>query len=157
MDIRKIKTLIELVKDSDIAEIEVTEGEETVKISRLGSHSLQMMATQPVQAVATPIPVAVTPTANTPDTTTPQVTQPPPSDDHMVKSPMVGTFYGSPSPNSKAFVQVGQQVSDGDILCIIEAMKIMNQIEADKSGTITAILVEDAQPIEFGQPLFSIG
>jgi len=153
MDIRKIKTLIELVKDSDIAEIEITEGEETVKISRLGSQSLQMVATQPVQAIASLSPVA----ASTPAAETPQATQPPPSNDHMVKSPMVGTYYGSPSPNSKAFVQVGQQVNEGDILCIIEAMKIMNQIGADQSGTITAILVEDAQPIEFGQPLFSIG
>ncbi|TSJ89464.1 acetyl-CoA carboxylase biotin carboxyl carrier protein [Gilliamella apicola] len=150
MDIRKIKKLIELVEESDISELEISEGEESVRISR------SIPATNysaPVQNIQIPQPapavVAVAPTgeaeviADTNSGTT-------------IKSPMVGTFYRTPSPESKAFVEVGQSVNVGDVLCIVEAMKMMNQIESEKAGTIKAILVENGQPVEFDQPLFII-
>ena len=150
MDIRKIKKLIELVEESGISELEISEGEESVRISR------SIPATNysaPVQNIQIPQPapavVAVAPTveaeviADTNNGTT-------------IKSPMVGTFYRTPSPESKAFVEVGQSVNVGDVLCIVEAMKMMNQIESEKAGTIKAILVENGQPVEFDQPLFII-
>lgn len=145
MDIRKIKKLIEIIEESDIAEIEIREGEESVRISR---YSSAPVAYAPATSAA-PNAVSIIPAAS-PAPAEHKITG------HIVKSPMVGTFYRSASPGSKAFVEVGQAVNAGDTLCIIEAMKILNQIEADKSGTITQILVENAQPVEYDQPLFVI-
>ncbi|KOE76074.1 acetyl-CoA carboxylase [Vibrio parahaemolyticus] len=151
MDIRKIKKLIELVEESGIAELEISEGEESVRISRHGT-----AAPAPVHYAATPVaapaPVAA-PVADAPAAEAPAAAVPA---GHQVLSPMVGTFYRSPSPDAKSFVEVGQKVNAGDTLCIVEAMKMMNQIEADKSGVVTAILVEDGQPVEFDQPLVVI-
>ncbi len=151
MDLRKLKKLIDLVQDSGIAELEITEGEEKVRITSTMPNSQPIYAhapmMQPMQApVATP--AAAAPMA------APADAQP---DGHVVKSPMVGTFYRTPSPGAKAFCEVGQPVSAGDTLCIIEAMKLMNEIEADVGGTIKAILVESGQPVEYGEPLFIIG
>ncbi|MHC6528567.1 acetyl-CoA carboxylase biotin carboxyl carrier protein [Vibrio proteolyticus] len=154
MDIRKIKKLIELVEESGIAELEISEGEESVRISR-NSGTAPMQApihyAAPVMPAAAPAPAAPAPVAT--EEAAPAAAVPA---GHQVLSPMVGTFYRSPSPDSKAFVEVGQSVSAGDTLCIVEAMKMMNQIEADKSGVVTAILVEDGQPVEFDQPLVVI-
>ncbi len=151
MDIRKIKKLIELVEESGIAELEISEGEESVRISRRGT-----AAPAPVHyaaaPVAAPAPIAA-PVADAPAAEAPAAAVPA---GHQVLSPMVGTFYRSPSPDAKSFVEVGQKVNAGDTLCIVEAMKMMNQIEADKSGVVTAILVEDGQPVEFDQPLVVI-
>ena len=147
MDIRKIKKLIELLQSSDVSEIEIQEGEESVRISR---HS-QVPAQISAAPGATPIVAAATaPAAGPASTPEPE----PPK--HTVNSPMVGTFYRAPSPGAKAFVEVGQQVGAGDTLCIIEAMKILNQIESDKAGTVTKILVENGEPVEYNQPLFVI-
>ncbi|EGQ9162163.1 acetyl-CoA carboxylase biotin carboxyl carrier protein [Vibrio parahaemolyticus] len=153
MDIRKIKKLIELVEESGIAELEISEGEESVRISRHGTAAPAPVhyAAAPV-AVAAPAPVAA-PVADAPAAEAPAAAVPA---GHQVLSPMVGTFYRSPSPDAKSFVEVGQKVNAGDTLCIVEAMKMMNQIEADKSGVVTAILVEDGQPVEFDQPLVVI-
>ena len=149
MDIRKVKKLIELLDESGVAEIEIHEGEESVRISRYASS-----APVAVQAAAPlPAPAAVAPTVE-PVAERPAGKSVP--EGHTVDSPMVGTFYRSPSPGVKAFVEVGQQVSEGETLCIIEAMKMLNQIEADKSGTIAAILVDNAEPVEYGQALFVI-
>lgn len=151
MDIRKVKKLIELVEESGITELEITEGEESVRISRVSS-SVTVAAPAPA-----PTPAAAP--APTPATATP-APEPESSEEsvsgHQVRSPMVGTFYRAPAPGAKPFVEVGQQVKVGDPLCIIEAMKMMNQIEADKAGTIKAILVDNEQPVEFDQPLFII-
>jgi len=147
MDIRKVKKLIELLEESGIAEIEIHEGEESVRISRASQTVPTMMAAPaPVAAapVAAPAPVAV----EASDSGIPS--------GHQVTSPIVGTFYRSPSPTAKVFVEVGQSVNAGDTLCIIEAMKIMNQIEADKGGVVKAILAENGEPVEYGQPLFVI-
>ncbi|MBV7537351.1 acetyl-CoA carboxylase biotin carboxyl carrier protein [Duganella sp. sic0402] len=154
MDLRKLKTLIDLVAESDIAELEVTEGESKVRIvksSALPQNQMVMMQPQaipqysaPAQAAAPAAAAAVAPAAAEPT-------------GHIVKSPMVGTFYRSSAPGAAAFVEVGAVVKEGDTLCIIEAMKLLNEIDADKSGTITQILVENGQPVEFGQPLFVIG
>jgi acetyl-CoA carboxylase biotin carboxyl carrier protein len=147
MDIRKIKKLIEIIEESGIAEIEIKEGEEFVRISRYS---------------AAPAPVAYAPQPAVPQPAAPAAATPaaPAGEEvisgHIVKSPMVGTFYRSASPGAKPFTDIGQKVQAGDTLCIIEAMKILNQIEADKSGTITKILVENAEPVEYGQPLFVI-
>jgi acetyl-CoA carboxylase biotin carboxyl carrier protein len=151
MDIRKVKKLIELLEQSGIAEIEIHEGEESVRISR---HS--------TVAVAAPAPMApalapAAPAAASEPAAAPQASgeaELPPG--HVVTSPMVGTFYRAPQPGAKAFTDVGQQVQEGDTLCIIEAMKMLNQIEADRSGVVAAILVDNAQPVEYGQPLFVI-
>ena len=151
MDIRKIKKLIELVEESGIAELEISEGEESVRISRHGAAVPQ--APVHYTAAPAPAPVPAAPVPETSETEDPAVTTP---TGHQVLSPMVGTFYRSPSPDSKAFVEVGQKVNAGDTLCIVEAMKMMNQIEADKSGVVTAILAEDGQPVEFDQPLVVI-
>jgi len=148
MDIRKIKKLIELLDESGVAEIEIKEGEESVRISR--QHAA--VAAAPQQYMAPPVapaPVAAAPVADAPAVEA-EVSG------HKINSPMVGTFYRSASPGAPEFTQVGKSVSEGDTLCIIEAMKILNQIEADKSGTVKAILVENGQPVEFGQPLFII-
>ncbi len=142
MDIRKIKKLIEIIEESDISEIEITEGEESVRINR---HST-VVAPAPI----TFAPVAV---ASEPVAAEPVVAEP---TGHAVKSPMVGTFYRSASPGSASFVEIGNSVKEGDTLCIIEAMKILNQIETDKSGVIKQILIENAQPVEYDQALFII-
>jgi acetyl-CoA carboxylase biotin carboxyl carrier protein len=152
MDIRKVKKLIELLEESGIAEIEIKEGEEAVRISRYGSSPPQQM--MPMQYAPAPAPVAAAPAASAAAEEDDKDALPA---GHIVKSPMVGTFYTSPSPTAPVFCKIGDQVNEGETLCIIEAMKILNQIEADKSGTIKAILVENAQPVEFGQPLFVIG
>jgi len=152
MDIRKIKKLIELLEESNIEELEIHEGEESVRISR-GSTTNVAVTQAPVAAVAAPAPVAPAPIAEAPAAAAPA---PATSSGHEVQSPMVGTFYRSPSPDAPAFVEVGQTVKEGDVICIIEAMKMMNQIEADKSGVIEAVLAEDGQPVEFEQPLVII-
>jgi acetyl-CoA carboxylase biotin carboxyl carrier protein len=147
MDLRKIKTLIELVENSGIAELEIKEGEEFVRISRTSS-AVQHLYSAPQQAMPAAPAAAAAPAAPT---------APAAPEGHVVKSPMVGSFYRSPSPGAKAFVDIGQTVSVGDTLCIIEAMKLLNEIESDHSGVIKAILVESGQAVEFGQPLFIIG
>jgi acetyl-CoA carboxylase biotin carboxyl carrier protein len=146
MDLRKLKKLIDLVQESGIAELEITEGEEKVKIVKGGA----AIAAGPAMAMAPmaehrPAPAAAAPAAEA---------EPATPEGHVVKAPMVGTFYRSPSPDAKAFVEVGQAVKEGETICIIEAMKLMNEIEADASGTVKAILVENGQPVEYGQPLF---
>ncbi|MGI3098472.1 acetyl-CoA carboxylase biotin carboxyl carrier protein [Vibrio diabolicus] len=158
MDIRKIKKLIELVEESGIAELEISEGEESVRISRHGTAAPQAPVHYAAAPVAAPAPAAAAPVAEAPAAEAPAAEAPATATPagHQVLSPMVGTFYRSPSPDSKAFVEVGQKVNAGDTLCIVEAMKMMNQIEADKSGVVTAILAEDGQPVEFDQPLVVI-
>ncbi len=151
MDIRKVKKLIELLEASDIAEIEIKEGEEAVRISRASSAPQVALAPAPVAApaaVPAPAPAAEAPaTAEKPEAA---------HSGNVVSSPMVGTFYRSPSPSSPPFVEVGSQVKKGDVVCIVEAMKMMNQIEADHSGVVEAILVGDGEPVEFDQPLITI-
>ena len=149
MDIRKIKKLIELLEESNIGELEIREGEETVRISRNGV--MPMMAA-PMAYAHAPAPVAApaaAPVAEAPAAK-------PALSGHIVRSPMVGTFYRAPSPDSPPFAEVGQSVKVGDVLCIVEAMKMMNQIEADKAGVVQAILVDDGAPVEFDQPMFTI-
>lgn len=158
MDLRKLKTLIDLVAESDISELEVTEGESKVRIVKSGaatSHSqvVMMPAAAPAPAVAAPAAPAAAPVAAAP--AAPAAPEAPAG--HVVKSPMVGTFYRSSAPGAAPFVDVGASVKEGDTLCIIEAMKLLNEIDADASGTIKQILVENGQPVEFGQPLFIIG
>ena len=150
MDIRKIKKLLEIIEESDIAEIEIKEGEEFIRINRYSTAAPTTVtyAPAPLQAAPVQAQAAVTPTASATDQEK--------IAGHTVKSPMVGTFYRSASPTAKPFVEVGQSVMLGDTLCIIEAMKILNQIEADKSGTVTKILVGNGEPVEYGQPLFVI-
>jgi acetyl-CoA carboxylase biotin carboxyl carrier protein len=149
MDIRKVKKLIELLEESQVAEIEIHEGEESVRISR-------MPAVLPAQAVVQAAPAVAMAAPPQEAAVSEPAAEPAAPEGHAVTSPMVGTFYEAASPGAKPFVQVGQQVSVGDILCIIEAMKMLNQIEADKAGTVTAKLVENGQPVEFGQSLFVI-
>ncbi|RLA45575.1 MAG: acetyl-CoA carboxylase biotin carboxyl carrier protein [Gammaproteobacteria bacterium] len=152
MDIRKVKKLIELLEESNIDEIEIKEGEESVRISRHSAQAAALAAApQPYAAPSAYAPPAPAPAAEpAPAPAEPTISG------HVVSSPMVGTFYRSPSPASPSFVEVGQTVKIGDVVCIVEAMKMMNQIEADKAGTISAILVENGEPVEFDQPLFSI-
>ncbi|QGR09037.1 acetyl-CoA carboxylase, biotin carboxyl carrier protein (plasmid) [Pantoea phytobeneficialis] len=150
MDIRKIKKLIELVEESGIAELEIAEGEESVRISRSPAN-----ISYPVQQQAYAAPV-MQPAAAVPVTAPVAEVAKPDISGHIVRSPMVGTFYRTPSPDAKAFIEVGQKVNVGDTLCIVEAMKMMNQIEADKSGVVKAILVESGQPVEFDEPLVVI-
>lgn len=145
MDIRKIKKLIEMLEESNLGEIEIREGEESIRISRAGSAPAPM--TQYLAAPTAPAPIAAAPAAPA---------QPSLPAGHIVTSPMVGTFYRSPSPSAATFVEVGSTVKVGDTLCIIEAMKILNTIESDKAGTVKAILKENGQPVEFGEPLFVI-
>ena len=149
MDIRKVKKLIELLEESGIAEIEIHEGEESVRISRYAQNAAPQVVMQAPQ-VAAPAPAPAASTAAAP------AAEPSVPAGHTVNSPMVGTFYRAPSPGAKAFVEVGQRVNVGDTLCIIEAMKMLNQIEADKAGVVAAILAENGGPVEFGQPLFVI-
>lgn len=146
MDIRKIKKLIELIQETDITEIEVSDNEESIKLTR-GS-TIQQIQALPFINASQPAPVALPETENKPSIPVPN--------GHAIKAPMVGTVYLSPAPDAPRFVTVGQTVKQGATLCIIEAMKMFNSIEAEKSGTITACLVENAQPVEFGQPLFTI-
>jgi acetyl-CoA carboxylase biotin carboxyl carrier protein len=151
MDIRKIKKLSELGEESGIAELEISEGEESVRISR----NSPAAAPAPVQYAAAPAPVAAPAPAPAAPVAAEEAAPAVPAG-HQVLSPMVGSFYRAPSPDSKPFVEVGQSVSAGDTICIVEAMKMMNQIEADKSGVVTAILAEDGQAVEFDQPLVII-
>ncbi len=157
MDIRKVKKLIEMLEESSLAEIEIKEGEESIRISRASStgqpvthvtHVTQAPAATPVAPVAMPAPNAAGPGEGPSSPIRPS--------GHLVTSPMVGTFYGSPTPGADAFVKVGDTVAVGDTLCIIEAMKMMNQIESDKAGVVKAILKESGQPVEFGEPMFVI-
>jgi len=147
MDLRKLKKLIDLVQESGIAELEITEGEEKVRIARVGQPGQYMHAPQPAMVQipsAAPAPVAVAAVEEK-------------VEGHVVKSPMVGTFYRAPSPGAKVFVEVGDKVSPGDTLCIIEAMKLLNEIEADHGGMIKEVYAENGQPVEYGEPLFLIG
>ncbi|CAG1007837.1 acetyl-CoA carboxylase biotin carboxyl carrier protein [Burkholderiales bacterium] len=157
MDLRKLKTLIELVETSGIAELEIQEGEERVRITRALASAPATYLTIPAAAYAPTAPaaapapaahVAAVPNAEAPASHAPE--------GHLVKSPMVGTFYRAGSPGAKSFVEIGDSVKEGDPLCIIEAMKLMNEIESDRAGVVKAILVENGQPVEFGQPLFVI-
>jgi acetyl-CoA carboxylase biotin carboxyl carrier protein len=148
MDLRKLKKLIDLVEESGISELELTEGEEKVRISRA---TQAFAAPQPVQVATAAAPLAPPATAPTLDET------PAKMEGHIVESPMVGTFYRSSSPESSAFVEVGDKVEVGDTLCIIEAMKLLNEIESDKAGVVKKILVENGQPVEYGENLFVIG
>jgi len=148
MDIRKIKKLIDLIQESDVAEIEIQEGEESVRISRNHTSAPVMMAAPATQAAPIAAPVAAAPAV--------EATPAGPNMANAVKSPMVGTFYRSSSPESASFIEVGQTVAEGDVICIIEAMKMFNQIEADRSGTVKAILVENGHPVEFDEPLVII-
>jgi acetyl-CoA carboxylase biotin carboxyl carrier protein len=150
MDLRKLKTLIELVETSGIAELEIQEGEERVRITRALMHSQQAGAAPSAQATPTHVASGAAPAA--------PIVEPaaPAAEGHVVKSPMVGTFYRSASPGAKPFVEVGDSVQQGDVLCIVEAMKLMNEIEADASGTIKAVIAENGQPVEVGQPVFII-
>ena len=151
MDLRKLKKLIDLVQESGIAELEITEGEEKVRISRSSNH-----ASLVTQTLTSPITQpALTANGNGTAILTPENTPQP--EGHTVKAPMVGTFYRSSSPGAKVFVEIGQTINAGDTLCIIEAMKLLNEIESDKTGVIKAILVENGQPVEYGEPLFIIG
>lgn len=156
MDLRKLKTLIDLVSESNISELEITEADGKVRIVKSEpAAALPAAAYVPAQAVVAPTPVAAAPA---PAAAAPVAAAPaaPAETGHIVKSPMVGTFYRSSSPGGKAFAEVGAAIKEGEPICIIEAMKIMNEIEADKSGTVTKILCENGQAVEFGQPLFVI-
>jgi len=150
MDIRKVKKLMELLEESGMAEIEIKEGEESVKISRYGASPAPSLTPAqslvPQQPVSTPAPVATSPVVPAENQTS----------DQSIVSPMVGTFYSAPSPTAKPFVTIGQKINQGDTVGIIEAMKIMNQIEADQSGTVTEILIKDGEAVEFGQPLIVV-
>jgi acetyl-CoA carboxylase biotin carboxyl carrier protein len=149
MDIRKVKKLIELLEESGISELEISEGEETVRISRHARGAspplMQYQAPPPAQAAAAPAAPA-----------SPGAAAKPASDEHTIVSPMVGTYYSAASPGAKVFVEIGSEITVGQTLCIIEAMKMMNQIESDKAGRITAILAKNGDPVEFGQPLFIV-
>jgi acetyl-CoA carboxylase biotin carboxyl carrier protein len=148
MDLRKLKTLIELVESSGVAELEIQEGEERVRITRVFAHAGPTAGAAPAATVV-PVAPAASPAAATP-------APPVEPEGHVVKSPMVGTFYRAASPGAKPFVEVGDSVQLGDTLCIIEAMKLMNEIEADKAGVVKQVLAENGQPVEFGQPLVVI-
>ena len=149
MDLRKLKTLIDLVADSGIAELEVTEGEDRVRIAKFSPAP----AAPGAAATTVSVPTAAAVAANGTTSAVPATLEP---EGHVVKSPMVGTFYRSPSPGAASFIELGQAVKPGDTLCIIEAMKLLNEIEAEVGGTVKQILVENGQPVEYGQPLFII-
>jgi acetyl-CoA carboxylase biotin carboxyl carrier protein len=154
MDIRKIKKLIELLEESGIAEIEIKEGEEAVRISRM---PVGPVVTQLVPQIAPAAPVAAAPAPAPGALPASEAAAPKAkSNEHVVTAPMVGTFYGSPSPGAKAFVEIGDEIKVGQVLCIIEAMKMMNQIESDKAGRITSVMAKNGDPVEFGQPLFVV-
>ena len=151
MDLRKLKKLIDLVQESGIAELEITEGEEKVRINRIGvqGHPAAVALPQPPALAAQSSMAAPLAAPSVPEATEPE--------GHVVKSPMVGTFYRSSAPGSKPFVEIGQTINAGETLCIIEAMKLLNEIEADQTGVVKKVLVENGQPVEYGQPLFIIG
>ena len=153
MDLRKLKTLIDLVSDSNVSELEITEAEGKVRIVKAGLPAVQAYSMAPAAVVAAPAPVAAAMAAAAPVASP---AAPEPVAGHAVKSPMVGTFYRSASPGAKAFVEIGSVVKEGETLCIIEAMKILNEIETDKAGTVTQILCVNGQAVEYGQPLFVI-
>jgi len=159
MDIRKIKKLIELLEESGIAEIEIKEGEEAVRISRMPPAG--SVPSYPQFAHLASVPMAMSPQLEAPakaaaaPVTEVAVTKPKPNE-HVVTAPMVGTFYASPSPGAKAFIEIGDEIKVGQVLCIIEAMKMMNQIEADRAGRVTSIMARNGDPVEFGQPLFVV-
>ena len=155
MDLRKLKTLIELVEGSGISELEVTEGEEKVRIVKSGSMPANAFMMAPNQQMMGQIGSMMPPPAPAP-TAPPTPEVPPAETAHLIKSPMVGSFYRAPSPGAKVFVDVGSSVKEGDVLCVIEAMKLLNEIQADRAGVIKAILVENGQPVEYGQTLFAI-
>jgi len=150
MDLRKLKKLIDLVQESGIAELEITEGEEKVRIAKGGQVSVAHAPAGPLPAPSAPAVAAAASGADA------GAVQSPAEARHTLNAPMVGTFYRAPAPDAKSFVEVGQQVKEGETVCIIEAMKLMNEIEADASGTVVEILVENGQPVEYGQPLFVI-
>ncbi len=154
MDIRKVKKLIELLEESGINEIEIKEGEESVRISRAPAGGFPQMSyyAPPIPLAAAEAVAAVAPAASAPAA----AAAAPRATEHTVQAPMVGTYYSAPAPGAKAFVQIGDEVKVGQVLCIIEAMKMMNQIESDRAGRITSVLVQNGDPVEFGQPLFSI-
>jgi acetyl-CoA carboxylase biotin carboxyl carrier protein len=147
MDLRKLKKLIDLVEESGITELEVTEGEEKVRIAKNGGHAMPQVSAMPMA-----MPVAAPAAAPAP----PEAAAPAAEEGHMVKAPMVGTFYRASAPGAKPFVDIGQKVAVGDTLCVIEAMKLMNEIETDRAGVVKAILVENGQPVEYGEPLFIV-
>jgi acetyl-CoA carboxylase biotin carboxyl carrier protein len=151
MDLRKLKKLIDLVQESGIGEIEITEGEEKVRICRQAPGVAPMMMAPGMQPMQYAVPAGAPPPA-----AVPAPAAPPEPTGHQLKSPMVGTFYRAPSPGAPPFIEVGQQVTKGQTLCIIEAMKLLNEIESDATGTVKAVLVENGQPVEYGQPLFTI-
>ena len=153
MDLRKLKTLIDLVSESNVSELEITEAEGKVRIVKSGGAVVQQFVAAPVQTPMAAAPVAAAPTAPVAELPAPAAAAP---SGHIVKSPMVGTFYRASSPGAKPFVEVGSKVKEGDTVCIVEAMKILNEIEADKSGTVTRILGENGQAVEYGQPLLVI-
>ncbi|MGC3979666.1 MAG: acetyl-CoA carboxylase biotin carboxyl carrier protein [Steroidobacteraceae bacterium] len=152
MDIRKVKKLIELIEESGIAEIEISEGEESVRLSRYPKGGAPAYAPAPVQYAVAPAAAPAAPAGGAAPAAAPAANK----NDHTVTAPMVGTFYASSSPGAKSFVDIGSEVSVGDTLCIIEAMKMMNQIESDKAGRVTAVLAKNGDPVEFGQALFII-
>jgi acetyl-CoA carboxylase biotin carboxyl carrier protein len=158
MDLRKLKKLIDLVQESGIAELEVTEGEERVRIARGGAVSVTPLAAAALPVAAAAAVAAPAPAAPPGPGGGPAPAEPPPGGEgHVVKAPMVGTFYRAPAPDAKPFIEVGGSVKEGQTICVIEAMKLMNEIEADASGTVKAILVENGQPVEYGQALFILG
>jgi acetyl-CoA carboxylase biotin carboxyl carrier protein len=157
MDLRKLKTLIDLVAESDIAELEVTEGESKVRIVKSGAAAQQQMVMLPPTAMAAAAPQVAAPAAPSAAAPAAAAGEAAQVQGHVVKSPMVGTFYRSAQPGAAPFVEEGKAVKAGDTLCIIEAMKLLNEIDAEVSGTIKQVLVENGQPVEFGQPLFIIG
>ncbi len=155
MDIRKIKKLIELLEESGIAEIEIKEGEEALRISRMpvaAPHAVPQVAHLGVLPAAAGAAAAASAALPAAESATPK----PKPNEHVITAPMVGTFYASPSPGAKAFVEIGDEIKEGQVLCIIEAMKMMNQIEADKAGRITSVMAQNGDPVEFGQPLFVV-
>jgi acetyl-CoA carboxylase biotin carboxyl carrier protein len=157
MDIRKIKKLIELLEESGIAEIEIKEGEEAVRISRMPPAGSAPM--YPQYTHMGNLPMAMAPQIEAPAKAAPAIEGPaakPKPNEHVITAPMVGTFYASPSPGAKAFIEIGDEIKVGQVLCIIEAMKMMNQIEADKGGKVTSIMARNGDPVEFGQPLFVV-
>jgi acetyl-CoA carboxylase biotin carboxyl carrier protein len=157
MDIRKIKKLIELLEESGIAEIEIKEGEEAVRISRMPAAGSAPM--YPQYTHMGNLPMAMAPQIEAPAKAAPTIEGPaakPKPNEHVITAPMVGTFYASPSPGAKAFIEIGDEIKVGQVLCIIEAMKMMNQIEADKAGKVTSIMARNGDPVEFGQPLFVV-
>lgn len=155
MDLRKLRKLIDLFEESNIGELEITEGEERVRIARNGPAGQTLMYAPP--QVGMPMAPVAAPAAANAAVAEAAETAPATPEGHIVRSPMVGTFYAAPSPDAKAFVQIGQSVEVGETLCIIEAMKLLNEIECDQAGVVKAILVENGQPVEYGEPLFVIG